>query len=306
MLCCPVAHYSPLLGPSSAPTCILHSVCLHSALHTLGASAFCQHFPPPPLCLDCLASFCLSLALLRPSLPLAAGRSRLRPRHPTRSFNRPAQSSLVVPSIDFVFPHRQDLPPSRLIRPNNFALSIQNQPWAYIDSAGWLLSVRSAKGYTFHTNQPLNLLLLLLPASPTICPPLSLHCAHAYDICQPTLCPQRSFPHTLLALPTSPALPSHSLPLSQNNCTDRRLSPLSNIFLPPALHLTPTHLFATSLQFFSWPCILASYIYLLCLVLPRLASPVHYLATLSRLGKQADHGEASAHHPYQACPVRRE
>lgn len=228
-------------------------------------------------CCCCIVSLCLvsvsTVACLspsgHPSPPLAT--SRTIPSQTTPSTRSTDQLSRLCHPINRLRPP-QTAPATITSHPSqHFCLPKQNRPWVYIDSAGWLLSVRSAKGYTFHTSQPLNLLLLLSPASPTIHPPHS-GTVHTYDICQPTLCPQHSFPHTLLALPASP---SQSLPLSRNNCTDRRLLPLNNTHLPPALHLTPTHLFVTSLQFFAlYPR--PVHIYLPCLALPRLASPRLY------------------------------
>lgn len=189
MLCCPVAHYSPLLVPQQRTN-------LHSALCTPhSASASCQHSRSlllvsataaalslvSCLCLDCLLSL-VSRPALRPSPPLAAGRSRLGPRHPTRSTD---QLSRLCHPINRLRPP-QTAPATITSHPSqHFSLPKQNRSWGYIDSAGWLLSVRSAKGYTFHTNQPLNLLLLLLPASPTIYPPLSALCAHMIFANQP-------------------------------------------------------------------------------------------------------------------------
>lgn len=187
MLCCPVAHYSPLLIPQQRTN-------LHSALCTLHSTlriCILPTLPPPRVGHCCIVScilslFRLSLVLLslalRPSPPLAAGRSRLRPRH------LPVQQTSSVVSCHPINRLRppQTAPATITSHPSqHFSLPKQNRSWGYIDSAGWLLSVRSAKGYTFHTNQPLNLLLLLLPASPTIHPPLSALCTHMIFANQP-------------------------------------------------------------------------------------------------------------------------
>lgn len=115
MLCCPVAS-SPVLSTHQLASCTLHS--------TLRTSAFCILHPAnnstascrPPrrapasqslVSVSATSSLvsCLSLPLpLRPSPPLAAGRPRLRPRHP--SVQQTSSVVSVIPSIDFV-PHRQ-------------------------------------------------------------------------------------------------------------------------------------------------------------------------------------------------------
>lgn len=176
-------------GPSAAHQlafCTLHSTLRICILPTLSLS-------PPRVGHCCCIVSCI-LSLSRPSLvsclspcpqAITTASSRTIPSQTTPSARSTDQLSRLCHPINRLRPP-QTAPATITSHPSqHFPLSKQNRPWGYIDSAGWLLSVRSAKGYTFHTNQPLNLLLLLLPASPTIYPPLSALCTHMIFANQP-------------------------------------------------------------------------------------------------------------------------
>lgn len=134
MLCCPVAHYSPLLVPQHRTN--LHSAfcTLHSALHTPHlhpANTLSSSCRPLLHCLLYLVSVstvsCLASLALRPSPPLAAGRSPSQTTPSTRSTD---QLSRLCHPINRLRPP-QTAPATITSHPSqHFLLPKQNRPWA--------------------------------------------------------------------------------------------------------------------------------------------------------------------------------